>query len=161
MIDLEATGLEKVIVMIRELPARQRTAIAAAVWRATGDLAIYVKQQKLSGQVLNQRTQRLVRSIHPEVTETTTSIVGTVGTNVEYAAYQEYGFSGTEQVREHERTITVAFGKTLPTPVTAQIRAHSRNVNYPAHSYLRSSLAENEEQIRAQLAAASAEASQQ
>ena len=140
--------LDSVLVRLRETPSEVRRALAATVASETYALANYVKTRKLSGQVLNQRSQRLVRSIQGALADDGGSIIGTVGTNVEYAAHQEYGFTGTEQVREHARAITQAFGRALPAPVTVEIRAHSRQVDYPAHSYLRSSLAENEGRIR-------------
>lgn len=108
----------------------------------TTRLASYVVTDKLSGQVLNRRSGRLSRSIHPEVQGGSPTVVGVVGTNVEYAAYHEYGFTGTETVRQHLRTITQAWGHPLREPVTFTVREHAREVNYPAHSFLRSSLAD-------------------
>ena len=101
-------------------------------------------KNKLSDDVLKVRTGRLRRSINQKVEDNADgSIVGTVGTNVEYGRFQELGFSGTEGVREHLRTIKKAFGKTIKGgAVTFTVSAHSRQVNYPAHSFLASALAE-------------------
>ena len=118
-------------------PALQRKVTAAAI-----RLQTHVIKDKLSGQVLRYRTNNLRSSIHQDTTIDGTVVTGTVGTNVEYAARHEYGFNGSENVKEHLRTIKMAFGKSLKKPVAATIRAHSRRINYPEHSFLRSALAD-------------------
>jgi len=50
-----------------------------------------IKEEKLSGQVLKNRTGRLRRSISPDVRVGHDDIVGKVSTNVVYAAIHEYG----------------------------------------------------------------------
>lgn len=50
-----------------------------------------VKQDKLSGQVLNVRTGRLRRSMSYNVTEARAKILGSIGTNVKYARRHEFG----------------------------------------------------------------------
>jgi HK97 gp10 family phage protein len=100
-------------------------------------------KMKLSDDVLHVRTGRLRRSITQTVTEDGGNILGTVGTNVVYARFQELGFSGTQNVRESLRTIKTAFGKSIKGgAVTFTVRAHSRHVNYPAHSFLATALKE-------------------
>ena len=104
---------------------------------------------KLSDDVLRVRTGRLRRSITQSVTDDANSITGTVGTNVEYAARHELGFTGTESVQEHLRTIKAAFGKAIKGgAVTVPVRAHSRHVNYPAHSFLASAMKELEPEFK-------------
>lgn len=106
-------------------------------------------KMKLSDDVLHVRTGRLRRSITQEVTDDALSITGVVGTNVEYARFQELGFSGTQNVREHLRTIKRAFGKAVKGgPVTFTVAAHARKVDYPAHSFLASSLKELEPEFK-------------
>ena len=101
---------------------------------------------KLSGDVLRVRTGRLRRSIHPEWDSRQGYSGATVGTNVEYAAIHEYGFSGSVQVKSFQREMTKAFGKPIsPTQVT--VRAHTRNVNMPERSFLRSTLREMKSEI--------------
>ena len=63
---------------------------------------------KLSGDVLRVRTGRLRRSIHPEWDFRQGYSGATVGTNVEYAAIHEYGFSGSVQVKSFQREMTKA-----------------------------------------------------
>ena len=108
---------------------------------------------KLSGDVLRVRTGRLRRSIHPEWDFRQGYSGATVGTNVEYAAIHEYGFSGSVQVKSFQREMTKAFGKPIsPTQVT--VRAHTRNVNMPERSFLRSALKEMKPEITESLQAA-------
>jgi phage gpG-like protein len=100
---------------------------------------------KLSDDVLRVRTGRLRRSITQAVTDDAGSIHGVVGTNVEYARIHELGFSGSQNIRAHLRTIKTAFGKSIKGgAVTFQVSAHSRQVDIPARSFLASSLAELE-----------------
>jgi len=101
---------------------------------------------KLSGDVLRVRTGRLRRSIHPEWDFRQGYSGATVGTNVEYAAIHEYGFSGSVQVKSFQREMTKAFGKPIsPTQVT--VRAHTRNINMAERSFLRSTLREMNSEI--------------
>jgi len=104
-------------------------------------LASYVKTDKLSGQVLHRRSGLLSRSIHGVVEVSGQTVVGRVGSRgVEYAAYHEFGFTGTETVREHLRTITKAWGRPLDEPLTVTVHEYERQVDYPPHSFLRSAL---------------------
>ncbi len=119
-------------------------------WRLVIKLVRNIKADKLSGQVLNTRTGTLRRSITPDVMESGTSITGQASTNVKYAARHEYGFHGSEGVREHLRLIKTAFGKNLKYPVYQNVKPHSRQVNLPERSFMRSALAEMEPEIRAQ-----------
>jgi len=50
-----------------------------------------------------------------------------------YAAFYENGFQGTEQVSEHLRQMTVAFGHPVATPHEVMVRSYSRQVDAPAH----------------------------
>jgi phage gpG-like protein len=117
------------------------------------DLQRYVKDHKLSGQVLRNRTGTLRRSINQKVEVRGESVTAIVGTNVVYGAFWEYGFHGVEQVRAHQRTIDQAFGRPI-SPVSFAVRAHSRNVNQAARSFLRSALADMRQQITNRLRSA-------
>jgi hypothetical protein len=158
MSDPEIVGLDAVILKLDRMPATVRASLLRAVTEEGGRVTRRV-QEKLQGEVLKERTHRLHDAVHLKVGELPSEvigIVGTAGTNVRYAAYQEYGFHGVEQVRAHIRRVSVAFGRSIPT-VIASVRAHSRHVNYPAHSFLRSTLVEMAPEIRVRLAAAVAE----
>lgn len=155
-VTVQVVGVDQVVLHLKQLGEQAR----AALLRAVTEEAIAVQmrtREKLAGEVLQERTHHLHDSIHFEIKESATGIVGTVGTDVVYAAYQEYGFSGAEQVRAHLRRMTMAFGRPIE-PVEAQVQAHTRQVRYPAHSFLRSALAEKEAEIRAALEAAVSQA---
>ena len=157
-------SIEAVIVGDDELRAKFQRAsgtidgnLVDSMGRITIRLQAHVVRNKLSGQVLKVRTNNLRGSIHQEVSRDGSGIVGRVGTNVEYAAFHEYGFSGTQNVREHMRTIKMAFGKMLKTPKRIAISAH---VDYPEHSFLRSALDDQRAEIMAELGNAVKEAIQ-
>jgi phage gpG-like protein len=111
----------------------------------------YVKERKLSGQVLKNRTGTLRRKINQVVTESPDSIMASVGVKLSYAAIHEYGFDGVESVREYTRRTAKGI---------AVVPAHERHVHMPERSYLRSSLRENAASIRDSLAKAVVEALQ-
>lgn len=121
--------------------------LADSMGRITIRLQAHVIRNKLSGQVLNVRTNNLRGSIHQEVIRDGSAIVGRVGTNVEYAAFHEYGFNGAQSVREHMRTIKMAFGKMLKEPKKIVIGAHTRHVDYKGKSFLRTALQDQHEEI--------------
>lgn len=110
----------------------------------------HVKQNKLSGQVLKVRTGTLRRSIDFHMEETPTSVRGKVSTNVKYGKRHEFGFSGQETVKAHLRTIKQAFGQSI-TPKQVAVSAHTRTVNVPARSFLRSALKDMKPEIVASL----------
>jgi HK97 gp10 family phage protein len=150
-------GDAQVIAKLKELPQKTQQSLTRAITKLAIELQSKVKQDKLSGQVLKRRTGTLSRSINREITETANAVTGQVGTNVEYAAYHEYGFHGTQQIKEHLRTIKQAFGRPIE-PRSVTVAAHSRKVDYPAHSFLRSALHDMDATIRAGIADALHEA---
>lgn len=139
---------------LRRVPKQVEASVLRAVRRLAINLQGYVKDQKLSGQVLHTRTGTLRRSINQEVTQSGSSIRGVVGTNVSYGRIHEYGFQGTVDVKAHLRTITQAFGRPLSSPVTQNVRAHTMTVNLPERSFLRSALKDFEPRILKELKAA-------
>jgi phage gpG-like protein len=106
-----------------------------------------VKERKLSGQVLKNRTGTLRRKINYQLRETPTEVSASVGVQLSYAAVHEYGFDGIVTVKEHLRTITQAFGRPIA-PVHVHRGAHQRHMKLPERSFLRSSLRENAPSIR-------------
>jgi phage gpG-like protein len=151
-VTVELIGQDAVLLRLRAMGDAVRRSLLRAVTRAAIEVQARVRQ-KLAGEVLQERTHHLHDSIHYEVADSASGIVATVGTDVVYAAIHEYGFSGSEQVREHMRRVSVAFGKPIE-PVDALVRAHSRQVNMPARSFLRSSLTELAPEIRSEIQAA-------
>ena len=150
---------EAVVARLRAMDAQVRRALLRAVNGAAVDVVGRV-QQKLSGEVLGEVSHRLHDSIHFKTTDTASGIIATVGTDVRYAAIHEYGFHGTEQVREHLRHQSVAFGRPIE-PVDVAVRAHARQVNVPERSFLRSTLAELAPQIVERLEQAVAQATRE
>ena len=129
-------------------PAIQ-SGLEQGIGRLTLKLLAHVKADKLSDQVLRVRTGRLRRSINQRVDIEGTKVTGTVGTNVAYAARQEFGFQGTETVKEHLRMMTQAFGRPVKNPRKITVKTFSRTINYPAHSFLRSALEDMKGEIAA------------
>ena len=147
-------SIEAVIVGDEEVRARFHRAageidgkLADSMGRITIRLQAHVVRNKLSGQVLKVRTNNLRGSIHQEIIRDGSGIVGRVGTNVEYAAFHEYGFNGTQSVREHVRTIRRAFKKELKEPKQVVVRAHTRKLDYKGKSFLRTALKDQREEI--------------
>lgn len=59
-----------------------------------------------------------------------------VGTNVAYARVHQEGFSGTQKVRTHKRTMSQVFGLKLQTPIEVIVPAFEREMNMPVRAYL-------------------------
>lgn len=143
MIRAELVNGDAVIAKLDALPNRVRDELKIGIGKLALKLAGNVKTEKLSGQVLKVRTGRLRRSITDVVEDSATTVSGIVSSPVSYAAFQEYGFRGTETVRAHLREIRQAFGRSIE-PMQVAVGEHSRKVDYPAHSFLRTALADLE-----------------
>lgn len=143
---------ELVSKLTRTAPAIQN-ALEGSVRRLVLMLLRHVKEDKLSDQVLRVRTGRLRRSITQAVQVIGSKVTGIVGTNVAYAARQEYGFKGQENVRAHLRNIKKAWGRPIAERAV-MVQPFTRNVNYPARSFLCSALADMRLQINADMESA-------
>lgn len=119
------------------MPKAVRGELLITVRRLAIELQRYVKQDKLSGQVLRNRTGTGRRSVYQRVDQTPNSVTGRVGTNVFYMKLHEGGFEG-------KRLITQAFGRQLKFPVWASIKL-------PKRSFLRSSLKDKSVHIKSEL----------
>ena len=97
------------------------------------------------GQILTD-TARLKQSINKRLRPGLVEI----GTNVEYAAVHQLGFFGLVNVPAHQRVIHQAFGRGLKSPVTVQVRAHSRKMKTIARPFLGLSPA-NEKELLAEM----------
>jgi phage gpG-like protein len=116
---------------------------------------------------LGEVTGRLRNSITQTVEQTPKGVVGTVGTNLSYGAFHEFGFNGVERVKAHTRTIGQLNGKgqEIDTRRTHQdrsgtiifresgkraagrqnsgvvfvqfVRAHDRHLNYKGRPFVR------------------------
>lgn len=138
-------GDDRAVARFSSMPGVLREALKEGIGRAA--LLVQARTKtKLSGEVLNVRTGRLRRSINEAVTEEPSRVVGSVGTNVEYARVHELGFDGVVSVREQLRISKR--GKAFT------VRAHERHVHLPERSFLRSSLHELAPEIRGEFEAA-------
>lgn len=98
-------------------------------------LAARIQNNRLRGQSLSIRSGRLISSIHHELTDNENEVRADVGTNVGYGAVHELGFRGVVQVKEHMRTIKMAFGRPIA-PRQVLVKAHPVNVNMPQRAFL-------------------------
>lgn len=147
MIEFSITGDQAVIRMLNAKVPALTKAVLGSVTRASIMLLRYVKEHKLSGQVLKNRTGTLRRKVNYRVTQNATTITGSVGVKLSYARIHEMGFDGTENVKAHLRTIKQAFGRRI-SPVSFEVRAHSRHVHMPRRSFLASALRDKTSEIQ-------------
>ena len=120
---------------------RVREAVRRRIGELAAKLVRNIKKDKLSGAVLRARTGNLRRSVAFRIEEDEAGFSAYVGTGVSYGKVHEYGFQGTVNVREHMRTVRQAYGKNVAA-YQQKVSAHSRRVNLPERSFLRSALAE-------------------
>ena len=149
MIELTVSGDDAVIDRLRSLPDRLNARLAEAA-QGLGEALRDRVQQNLSGAVLRRRSGRLAGSVALQVEATEEGIAVRLGIDsaaVPYAAYQEYGFRGTETVRASLRMIKQAFGRPIGERAVS-VRSFTRSVDYPAHAFLRSALDETAPDIR-------------
>ncbi|MGH8158371.1 MAG: hypothetical protein ACREPQ_09635 [Rhodanobacter sp.] len=159
------TGQDNVIRMMLAFGSGARAKLLDTMNTVAIDIASYIKDQKLSGQVLKVRTGRLRRSITPSVEASGSGISAVTlggGTNVAYARPHEYGFQGTVNVPTYQRMQTMAWGRPMEAKLV-QVRAHPMRLNIPERSFMRSGLRDKApaeiERIRQSMAELAAEAS--
>ncbi len=157
MLSLSIDGAEALQARLDAFPAAVRNELAVKAQALSEALADKVRDEKLSGQVLNARTGALRDSIEAQASADGDEIVASVGSygDVKYAAIQEYG----GKTGAHE--ILPVKGKVLAFLVGGALR-FARKVEHPGsvipeRSYLRSSLDEMSAEIVAALAATPAE----
>jgi len=178
--ETQVIGKEAVVGMLAAKGTAIRDRIVKAQ-KANGiDLAGYVVGEKLSGQVLNVRTNRLRGSIHDTLTENANEVTTAVGTNVVYARAHEFGCHDTVMVKEHLRRVATSFADTRTALAydyqtrrastfgsrkqassyglaEVTVRAHPMTMNIPEKSFLRSSLREQRDVMLDRLRAAMSE----
>jgi len=151
VIAVEILGADAVLGRLAALPGAVEDGLARALARLSLELQARV-QGKLSGEVLQSRSGALRASVAASLEARAGSLSISLGSALSYSAYQEYGFRGIESVRAQLRTIREAFGRPLRGgPREIAVRAYSRRVDYPAHSFLRSALAELQPEIVAEI----------
>ena len=133
-------GDKEMIARFERFGPEVQSALKDGVGRLALQLLRHVVKDKLTDGVLRIQTGRLSRSINQKVEADGARVYGIVGTNVKYAARHEFGFAGAETVKAHMRMMKQAFGRPVKNPRQIMVGSFSRNVNYPAHSFLRSAL---------------------
>jgi phage gpG-like protein len=159
MIKAVLVNAEGVVVRLQKLPEQLRGAVRRAVEAETIALARHVKEFKLTGQQLKTRTGTLRRSIAAATLLTgPDAVLGAVGTNLVYAATHEYGGTTRAHVIEARRKKALAFAMGGKDVVVRRVMHPGSRM--PERSFLRSSLAERADDIRAALERAVAQAVQ-
>lgn len=121
-------------------------ALVAKMQQVVVNLTEQVKDNKLSGQILNVISGMLRDSIYNTVTETSDQVIGTVGSQgVPYAAIHEYGGTTGPHSIVATRAQMLHF-------IWHGEEVFTKSVNHPGsrmpeRSYLRSSLADARQQI--------------
>jgi phage gpG-like protein len=152
MIGVQIRGDDAVADRFASMAARVHDKLLAAVTTNGLALQAHVMQDKLSGQVLKVRSGTLRDSIALTVMDDGDGIVASLGTEVKYAAIQEYGGKTAPHVIAPRDASVLAFrigGKTI----------FAKRVQHPGsrmleRSFLRSALADQADQIRDSLRAA-------
>ncbi len=144
---------EALLARIAGMPDRLQSNMRTAVERLSIVVQTGVKEGKLTGQVLHVRTGTLRRSINRKITDDSSGVFATVGTNVKYAAAHEYGFDGDVTVRAHTRRAQQQMalkGKKRPgkSEGTINVRQFTRHMHLPERSFLRSELRDRTPEIR-------------
>lgn len=144
MVKIEFIGDKEVASKLKELEPKIYNSLLSTITKLSIQLQAKIKSEKLTGQVLKTRTGTLRRSINYRVDKTPSEIIGRVGIGADAAKYgimHEFGLRGTENVRSHLRTIKKVWGKSI-SPKQISVRSHTRTVNYPERSFMRTALAE-------------------
>jgi phage gpG-like protein len=152
MFDVTLVGGADLMVHLDEMPSSVQALLKTKIAALAIILQQHVVNDKLHGQILNQRTGALAQSIQEEapiVDET--SVFGRVfaSSDVKYAAIHEYGFDGEETVKQHVRTMV--FGKAV---APFSVGPFARYMNMPERSYMRTALADRSAEIVSELEAA-------
>jgi phage gpG-like protein len=158
MATLEIRGLDETSARFDAYPAALQAALGAKATELASALADLVKNDKLSGAVLNARSGALRDSIASSVTVDGDGFHASIGSegDVRYAAIQEYG----GKTSAHE--ILPAKGDVLAF-ITGDGQHFARRIEHPGslipeRSYLRSALADMSDEIVSALADAAAKA---
>lgn len=148
MISIELRGDQQLITRLTALPEELRISLGRVMTR----LAIEVERNiklKLSGSVLNVRTGVLRASIHHQIQMTSTGVTATIGTNVKYGRYHEFGVPHSWEIKpKSARALAFEVGGKS---VFAQRVIHPP---LPERSFERSTLEEMAPYIRAEIDAA-------
>jgi len=149
MFNITLVGDIEIAAAFDAMPTALRDALVKEISSLSIGLRTYIVEAKLHGQVLNQRTGNLARSIKADEPivegDTVRGEVFSSG-DVKYAAFWEFGFTGDETVRAHTRMYrSIDDGKHERT--AAAVGTFTRHVDQPARSFMRTGLADQHDQI--------------
>jgi hypothetical protein len=158
-------------------PARVRSGILRAIDQVDQLVVGHIDEDHLSSRgpdTLGVITNRLRGSIRATKAELVPGgyIRATIGSNVAYAGYHEYGFHGVEQVKAFVRTIVERAAKPPGARINKKtgkiiekkgkilnayqvtVKAHTRNVDYAGRAFIRPSIVDYRATYRLYLARA-------
>lgn len=129
------------------MPDEIRRAVLAKMWSLGLMVERYIKERKLSGQVLHRRSGRLSRSIYSQVEDRGDQIVAYVGSSsdVPYNAAHEFGVRTKPHVIEPDKKKALAFMMDGKQFILARVNHPGSRI--PERSYMRSSIADNAREI--------------
>lgn len=165
---------ESAVRRLAGVPGKVAAEVEAEVKRQTMSVLALAKQ-KVSGEVLKNRTGTLRRKVNARFERDGGGFTGAVGIKLSYAAAHEFGFDGTVTVKAHVRRVGIrqvlmsakdawaqrqgdnrGIGRRRVEvhASLAQVREHKRRMILPKRSFLRAALAERREAIAEGIAAA-------
>jgi len=150
MFEARMSGDQELVAEFGGMPERIFAGIRRRIAALAIELQAHVKGQKLSGQVLKNRTGNLRQSVGFQVDEADGTIVARVGVfqgpTVIYGRAHEWGVTKAVPVKAHLRTVKDRFESWKEDRIQI-VRAHTRNMKLPERSFLRSALADKREAI--------------
>jgi len=146
MFTITIAGDKEVINRMRARRDKLLPAVEKEMRKQAIDLVAYIQRRKLQSQPLHHRSGRLQGSIKQQVTRTSDLIKAKVYTNVEYARIHEYGGHTPPHVIEPKKAKALAF--TVGGKQIFAKRVNHPGSKMPERSFMRSSLAENEQKIK-------------
>ena len=144
-ISVTIVGREEILARFRSLASRVPNVVRARMLLEMSKTAEFIRAEKLSGQLVKNRTGTLRRSIHPDAEASGSTITGIVGTNVEYAKYLERGTAAHEITPKSAKVLAFKKGGEM---------VFARHVNHPgiqARRFLAGSIEERTSAIVAGL----------
>ena len=154
MLEFQVTGDRALIERLGVIPAQVRAAARYSLDGWAASLSAYIKDSKLSGQVLHRRSGLLSGSVHPLMEDVPQGMVGGAGAgaDVPYARIHEFG--GTIPAHEVVAKNAKALAFTVDGILRFATRVQIPDVEMPERSYMRSSFDEKSGEGIAQLRAA-------
>ena len=149
MITVTIIGADRVIAKLQRVYPAMLQRLSITVAACGQDLAGYIKSNKLHGQVLHQRTGKLVGSIRAQPAQVSSdSVISRVGSyNCEYAAIHEYGGkTSPHDIYPRNKKALYWAGAAYPVKVV-----HHPGSQFPERSFLRSALADKASFYRMQI----------